>query len=124
MNEACPCGSGRAYTTCCEPIIRGTVQAATAEALMRARYSAYVNEEIDFIVSSCVSDEGIDPEATRKWSRESKWKGLRIVRTEKGGPKDSEGIVEFVADYELDGYKETHRETARFKKQEIGRAHV
>ena len=40
MNN-CPCGSGLAYDACCGPIIAGA-PAATAEALMRSRYSAYV----------------------------------------------------------------------------------
>ena len=39
--EACPCGSGATYGECCGPIHDGTAKAKTAEALMRARYSAY-----------------------------------------------------------------------------------
>ncbi|BBD09151.1 SEC-C motif domain-containing protein [Desulfovibrio ferrophilus] len=47
----CPCGSGKEYTACCEPIINGT-PAPTAEALMRSRYSAYVVGNIDYIQTS------------------------------------------------------------------------
>ena len=63
----CPCGSGREYSACCEPIIKGTSLAATAEELMRARYSAYEKHEIDFIVDTCeaVGDKtDIDRKAT------------------------------------------------------------
>ena len=35
----CPCGSGKTYEECCEPIIKGTAKAPTAEALMRAAVS-------------------------------------------------------------------------------------
>ena len=49
----CPCGSGRDYSACCEPIIKGTSLAVTAEELMRARYSAYEKQEIDFIINTC-----------------------------------------------------------------------
>ena len=37
MNEPmpCPCGSGKHYNDCCEPLIRGTQAAASPEALMR-----------------------------------------------------------------------------------------
>jgi ATP-dependent helicase HrpB len=62
--EKCPCGSGKTYGDCCGPIIAGTTNAPTAEALMRARYSAYAAHEIDFILSSCVRKAGaeeIDP---------------------------------------------------------------
>ena len=112
----CPCGSGKKYGECCEPIIKGTTKAATAEALMRARYSAYVAHEIDFIISSCEEGEGIadiDKEATEEWSRQSKWQGLKILRTEE---KDDEGIVEFIADYTLDQMIQHHQEIAGFKK--------
>ena len=49
----CPCGSGRDYSACCEPIIKGTSLATTAEELMRARYTAYEKQEIDFIINTC-----------------------------------------------------------------------
>ena len=40
----CPCGSGQPYTGCCGRWHGGPqhLQAPTAEALMRSRYSAYV----------------------------------------------------------------------------------
>jgi SEC-C motif-containing protein len=118
MSETCPCGSGRAYAECCKPVIKGTGKASTAEALMRSRYTAYAKGEIEFILESCVADDGIDPEATRKWSRNADWKGLRIVRTEKGGASDTEGVVEFIASYVMDGLKDEHHETAKFLKKD------
>lgn len=38
----CPCDSGRSYSVCCEPAHTGVKPAATAEALMRSRYCAFV----------------------------------------------------------------------------------
>ena len=118
-NKICPCGSGKSYGECCEPIIKGTKLASTAEELMRARYSAYEKHEIDFIIESCHREEGvneIDREATRSWSEESTWQGLKIIRTEKGGTSDTEGVVEFEAVYVRKGLKDVHHETAAFKK--------
>ena len=115
----CPCGSGLAYTACCEPIINGKSKAQTAEALMRARYSAYVKHEIDFIANSCVRQEGendIDMDETRKWSEESEWTGLKIHATKQGAAADEEGFVEFSAFYTRNGFKDEHREVAGFKK--------
>jgi len=60
----------------------------------------------------------MDREATENWSKSADWKGLRIVRTEKGGPNDTEGVVEFVAEYVIDGLKDEHKETARFVKKD------
>ena len=45
----CPCCSGTPYADCCEPVIRGRRQAATAAELMRSRYSAYALGEIEWI---------------------------------------------------------------------------
>jgi SEC-C motif-containing protein len=118
-SSACPCGSGKEYSACCEPVILGKEHARSAEALMRARYAAYVVNEIDFIITSCENTDksNIDPGATRAWSEESTWHGLKIAATEKGGENDDEGVVEFEADYtSKTGLREHHHETAHFKK--------
>ena len=117
--KLCPCGSGLPYAGCCEPVIKGKTKAATAEALMRARYSAYVKQEIDFIAASCIRKNGesdIDMDETRRWSMESEWLGLKIHSTTKGGSADTEGTVEFSANYARNGLKDEHREIASFKK--------
>ena len=95
--KTCPCGSGRTYMECCEPYIKGMKDAPTAEALMRSRYTAYVEHAIDYIVETCSQDEKekIDVKQTKTWSEKSKWLGLKIISTEKGSAKDSEGTVEF-----------------------------
>lgn len=118
-NTACPCGSGKIYDDCCKPFIKGTDNPVTAEQLMRARYSAYVKQEIDFIIDTCEHGEGIneiDRKATESWSKDSTWNGLTIIRTEKGGAEDTEGIVEFEADYTRKGLRDVHHETGSFKK--------
>jgi len=115
----CPCGSGRAFSECCEPYITGKSLAPTALALMKSRYSAYATGALEWIVASCVGgEEGVDREATKKWSEESEWLGLKILSSDKGGPDDEEGSVEFVATYVRGGLKDEHHERATFKKQE------
>lgn len=52
--EKCPCGSGLGYMNCCGKLHR-EIKAyadATAEQVVRARYSAYAKREVDFIVGS------------------------------------------------------------------------
>jgi len=116
--KTCPCGSSREYSACCEQYIRGKAKAPTAEALMRSRYSAYVEREIDYIINTCVDrgNKDIDYKSTREWSEQSKWLGLKILSAEKGGISDNEGTVEFEATYEKDGLRDIHHETAKFKK--------
>lgn len=49
MRHACPCFSGKPYAECCQPLHQGQA-AATAEQLMRSRYSAYVLRLADYLV--------------------------------------------------------------------------
>ena len=118
--DNCPCGTGRPYDECCGPYITGKAKPATAEALMRSRYSAYAVKAIDYIVETCLRDDehGIDIDSTKRWSEKSTWLGLKILSSDKGGPSDEEGIVEFRATYVLDGLRENHHEKAAFVKRE------
>ena len=97
--NSCHCGSGKPYSDCCEPVITGARPAETAEALMRARYSAYASVQTDFLFETTHPDhrKGYDHQGSREWAESSQWEGLQIVATEKGGPDDLVGEVEFVA---------------------------
>lgn len=48
----CPCGNPAGYAACCAPPIEGDHPAASAEALMRSRYSAYVLGREDYLLAS------------------------------------------------------------------------
>jgi len=117
--KKCPCGSGRLYAECCEPLISGRLNAQTAEALMRSRYTAYAEHAIDYIINTCVhkGKDDIDYKSTREWSEQSVWLGLKILSLEKGGIAETEGIVEFEANYERDGFRDIHHEKAKFKRE-------
>ena len=117
MNE-CPCGSGKTYDNCCEPIIKGTRDAETAEELMRSRYSAYVKTEIDYIFESTHPDKRneLDREGTTDWSEKSTWHGLEIISTGQGCPDDEVGTVEFIAHFSHKGNRQKQHELSSFKK--------
>lgn len=97
--NSCPCGSGTAFSACCEPIINGARTAETAEQLMRARYTAYVTAAMDFLFSSTHPGhrKDYDHTGTKAWAENSEWLGLEIIGTTRGGPDDAEGEVEFIA---------------------------
>jgi SEC-C motif-containing protein len=113
----CPCGSGAAFEACCGPILAGA-PAPTAEALMRSRYSAYVRGVIDHVVAThAPATRGdVDVEAATRWSRDTTWGGLEILATERGGPEDSKGIVEFVVRGVTGGVPFAQRERSRFER--------
>jgi len=115
----CVCGSSLDFTVCCEPIITGIEPAKTAEALMRARYSAYVVRNIEFLGDSLhpKSRYDWDEEATRKWAEEARWEGLEVLSTEQGGENDSQGLVEFRARFIENGELREHHEISHFLRQ-------
>jgi SEC-C motif-containing protein len=119
MNQ-CPCGSGASYSECCEKFISGSQPAQTAEQLMRARYSAYVNCEMDFVFASTHPDHrtGYDHAGTKQWAENAQWEGLEIVATQKGGVDDSVGEVEFIARFSEKGVARVHHEDGQFKRKE------
>jgi SEC-C motif-containing protein len=117
MNE-CPCTSGKPFELCCQPILEGKTKAPTAEALMRARYTAYAVCNVDFIINSNEPDsrDDLSPEAIEQWAKESDWKSLEIIKTVKGKAADKTGTVEFKAHYMQKRARFTHHELATFKK--------
>lgn len=117
--NSCPCGSGKVFSACCEPIIKGTRAADTVEQLMRARYTAYVNAEMDFLFTSTHPGhrKEYDHAGTKEWAENSEWLGLEIIDTTKGGPDDSDGEVEFIARFKEKGLSRSHHECAQFKRE-------
>ncbi len=116
--DLCPCGSTVDYTACCGPVIKGERRAATAEQLMRSRYSAYVRKELPYILTSLHPDHraDYDEKSSRAWAESAEWHGISILKTVKGGPGDTEGEVEFSVSYTEKGMKQEHHERSSFKK--------
>jgi SEC-C motif-containing protein len=116
--NTCPCGSGKDFSDCCEPIITETRKAQTAAELMRARYSAFAKVQTDFLLSSLhpARRAAHDQKETHLWAAKSQWNRLEIISTEKGGENDETGMVEFVAHYTVKGERTRHHERATFNK--------
>ncbi len=108
------------YAKCCEPLLTGKKKAPTAEALMRSRYAAYVVKNIDYIDETQITleTETFDKEEARKWADSADWMGIEIMKTQKGEPTDTTGVVEFVAHYKdkASGKELRHHETSLFQK--------
>jgi SEC-C motif-containing protein len=116
-NDPCPCGTGQTLEACCGRYLSREQLAPTAEALMRARYTAYATTDIDFIIDTQQTNDDTDRETTEKWSRDSDWLGLEVRNVVGGAEDDSTGTVEFVARYRYEGEEDTHHEEAAFAKK-------
>jgi SEC-C motif-containing protein len=106
--NTCPCGTGRAYTVCCEPLHNGQ-PAARAEALMRSRYSAFVLDLPEYIQRSW--HVSARPSLTAD-NEPTRWLGLRIEHAETLA--NDQATVEFSARYKVGGRAFVLRETSRF----------
>jgi len=114
-DEICPCGSGKNYGECCEPIIKKNALANSPETLMRSRYSAYAKGEILWLRDSLEENQRkhFDEKGARQWSKQSEWMGLSIIRSEID-EKNNSGLVEFAAKYKQGGVVREHREVSEF----------
>lgn len=117
--ELCPCGSGKPLEACCAPILDGTALAPSAEALMRARYSAHSLHNYEFLHESVHPEfrEDSSPKEIEEWSSLMTWENLEVLETKQGGPADSTGEVSFVAHYSVKGMPQELREDAFFRKE-------
>jgi SEC-C motif-containing protein len=76
----CPCGSNLDYSVCCGPIVEGKTIAPTAEALMRSRYSAFVNRKLDHIERTHAPEikEDFNRAEAERMAEECEWRGLEV----------------------------------------------
>ncbi|KQY39640.1 hypothetical protein ASD42_10035 [Nocardia sp. Root136] len=108
--KPCPCRRGEPFDACCGPILAGK-PAPTAETLMRSRYTAYVVGDVDYLLRSWhPSTRPADLEL----DADQRWLLLEIVGTQRGGPFDDNGTVEFIAHYKLDGTRDAMHELSTF----------
>ncbi len=109
--KPCPCRRGEPFDACCGPILAGDKPAPTAETLMRSRYTAYAVGDVDYLLRSWhPSTRPADLEL----DADQRWLFLEIVGTQRGGPFDDNGTVEFIAHYKLDGSRDAMHELSTF----------
>ena len=115
----CPCGSGLELEACCLPHIEGSTRPATAEALMRARYTAHCLGRYEFLTDSTHPGfrEDASAEDIKQWSSLMSWQSLDILETVGGGPEDETGEVSFCAHYLVHGMPQELREDAFFRRE-------
>ena len=119
MRNLCPCGSGSPYSACCEPIIFGKKDAATAQELMRSRYTAFTQANVDYLMRSHSAKTRPIKErkSIEKWAKSVVWMGLTIVSTQYGEANDEAGYVEFKALYLENGKPEQIHEKSFFQRE-------
>ena len=112
----CPCGSGQPYPLCCARWHAGPahLQAPTAEALMRSRYSAFVLGLRDYLLATW--HPRTRPAALEPNEPGLRWLGLEVRRH---AVQDADhATVEFVARSKLGGRAHRLHELSRFVRED------
>lgn len=113
---SCTCMSGKSRAECCGPYLSGEVDAPTPEALMRSRYSAFCDKNLEYVEQTtdpqALSD--FDRAATQAWMDGAEFSKLEVLKSSQDGNK---GMVEFKAYFTMDGKSEVHHEISKFRKQ-------
>jgi SEC-C motif-containing protein len=94
--------------------------APTAEATMRSRYSAHVLGNAEYLAATLSNEQrtDYDREEAEKSFADTKWLGLEIRKTNRGGEADETGEVEFVARYRNGGQQTAHHELSFFTRED------
>ena len=119
--KACWCDSGELAEKCCAPLLSGERPAATAQALMRSRYSAYVRADEPYLLKTW--DPETRPEKLQLDDRQ-RWLGLKIRRVDEGTAGSDHGVVEFVARFKIEGRGHRLHEISRFRRTDAGWLYV
>ena len=119
MSNLCPCCSELAYTDCCEPILSGRKDASTAQQLMRSRYTAFTQANVDYLLRShAVKTRPVkDRKNIERWAKSVIWMGLSILQTEAGEATDETGYVEFKATFLENAQPEQIHERSLFNRE-------
>jgi len=82
---------------------------------MRSRYSAFAVGDTDYLVATwhpSTRPTSLELDPDRRWYR------LDILRTDRGGPFDTEGVVEFRAYHRSAGHKGSQHEVSTFVRED------
>lgn len=120
MSRPCPCGLKATYDRCCGLYVEGKSQPATAELLMRSRFTAYALAKADYLIATTAAEKRgeLDREELKGYCKTVRCVSLKVVSKEQGGPGDETGIVTFHASLQVNGKRHLHIEKSQFVREE------
>lgn len=94
--SSCPCCSGKSYAACCQPFIEQAALPDTPEQLMRSRYTAFTQANMDYIANTMQGPavQAFNADDGKRWAESVEWKKLEVVES---GQTGDEGFVKFRA---------------------------
>lgn len=114
MIKYCPCGTEKRYLDCCGAYLQKKMIPETPEALMRSRYSAFVEKNVLYIRKT------MRPPALQHFNKKrildgkEQWLGLNVIQSESDPHNPDIGYVEFIAHFQLNGKHHQIQEKSEF----------
>ena len=110
----CPCGSNKNYSACCGMYINDHSKPETPEKLMRSRYTAYTQANIDYILRTMKAPalSHFNAESAKQWAMAVQWLGLEIIHSTINKAK---GYIEFIAHFNENDKKDCIHEISEFQ---------
>lgn len=111
----CPCGSQQRYLDCCGLYLIKKQLPATPEALMRSRYTAYVEKNADYIRKTMREPALLHFNKKSILKSTTEWQGLQVIKTYLDPNNSHIGYVEFIARYKQGGLQGNIHELSEFR---------
>lgn len=111
----CPCESNKSFSSCCRPYLEEKENPPTPEALMRSRYTAYSEQNLDYIEKTMKGEalERFNRLDSEKNTQDVEWLQLDVLFSEEEGDK---GTVQFIATFRVGGKEHSMHEISSFEK--------
>jgi len=110
----CPCGTGKTFGQCCEPLHQGERRTETAEELMRSRYSAHVARNWEYLHRT-FAETAREPFVPEPGDHGRDWTRL-VIHAHEAGLKPDTAYVDFTAYYKEGEHEHALHEKAEFRK--------
>ena len=113
--QNCPCCSEKTYFNCCLPFLSGQSNPETPEQLMRSRYTAYSQANIQYIKKTMRGKPlaGFNELEAKQWAEQVQWLGLEVLRSP--APQTGQGFVEFIAHFAENNQPKMLHELSEFQ---------
>ncbi|MEO7414455.1 MAG: YchJ family metal-binding protein [Opitutaceae bacterium] len=116
-DSPCPCGSGRLFGDCCEPILRQQRRAGTAEEVMRSRFTAHALRDHAHLHRTFLTTARLPYQPERESDVEDlSWTRLVVHAHETSDAKPDAAFVDFSAYYQDDGTEHVIHEKSEFQR--------
>lgn len=110
----CPCGSGRTFGQCCEPVLKRQRAPATAEELMRSRFTAHYVGDYQHLHRTYLATAS-QPYTEETEAGDLAWKRL-VVHSHEPGANPDTAFVDFSAYYDDGGTEQALHEKSQFQR--------